>query len=178
MKKWLVLFLYCVLLFAAYYRREGILAWIETEDPTIIPIMFLLATFLALFPVLPFTLFAGMMGAKYGLMLGSLINWSGSLIASILMFIGARYFFSQWQWNKNSKTALNKLLLKIGNRTFLLVLVGRLSFVIPPPMINLYAAKSIISLGSFVLATGIGEIPIIIACTYFGDQVINHFTRS
>jgi len=172
MKKWLFLFLYALLFILAYYQKTELLAWIEEAHDHLIPLMLVISTVLALFPVIPFTLFAGVMGAKYGIFTGGVINWVGSVLASIVMFYSFRYFlFNQYQRKEWGTFFLSRLFQKIENQPFLFVLLGRLTFFLPPPLINLYAARVGMKFFIFSLATGLAEIPVIFAITYFGDQV-------
>ena len=96
MKKWWVLSFYLVILIIGFFYKDLIFAWIQKSDPSDLPLMFFLSVITAAIPFIPFTLFAGIMGAKYGVLIGTLINWTGGFLAAILYFFLARIFFRSY----------------------------------------------------------------------------------
>lgn len=94
MKK-IVLFalFYTSLLFTAFLHQELLLNWINQTNYNHLPLMFVLAITFNVIPIVPYSVFAGVMGAKYGVLLGASINWIGSIGAGILFFVFVRYFF-------------------------------------------------------------------------------------
>lgn len=96
MKKWSIFIIYLIAITIIFFNREFLIKWIEYSDPSYLPLMFLLSTFFATVPVVPFALFAGIMGLKYGVLIGLLINWLGGLTASVIYFLLARYIFADF----------------------------------------------------------------------------------
>ena len=95
MKK-IILFalLYSTLLFVAFWHQDSLLTWINQTNYSQLPLMFLLAIMFGIIPIIPYSVFAGVMGAKYGVLIGASINWVGSIGAGIFFFVFVRYFFS------------------------------------------------------------------------------------
>lgn len=175
MKKWLLILSYIAVIFIAYYYRAPLLEWIENKDSTHIPFSFLLLTFVAIFPVVPFTVAAGVMGAKYGIVIGGLINLASSTIAAILMFLFFRYGFAVEgrQWLAKWKM-VDRFTEIVEKNAFMAVLFGRLIPIVPAPAVNLYSAISRMKLSSYALASLIGKIPVMTVFAVIGDQFFEH----
>ena len=77
-----------------YYKGEFILAWIRSTDS--IMLIMLVAVAMALFPVIPYPVVGGVIGAALGPVIGGMVTWVGSTAASILMFMFIRYGYQEW----------------------------------------------------------------------------------
>jgi uncharacterized membrane protein YdjX (TVP38/TMEM64 family) len=175
MKKIALLMLYAVVILISFQYRESIIGWIEAGGDTYhLPIMFGISIFLALFPIIPFTIFAGLMGAKYGLAIGGLINWVGSVGAAIVMFSFTRHIFADRtrEYVKKYKR-VKKFTLLFEKNSFLAVMVARFIPIVPPAVVNIYSAISTMSLASYIVATAIGKIPTMMAFAFLGDQLFS-----
>lgn len=86
MRRWWIGLAYVILLIVGMTNKDYLLEWLRTSDPSWLPAMFLLSVLIASIPFLPFTLFAGIMGVKFGAMVGLLINWFGILLTSLIYF--------------------------------------------------------------------------------------------
>lgn len=176
MNKWFIIFFYVILLIIGFINRDLLMKWIQNSDRSYLFFMFLLSAMLAIFPVIPFTLFGGIMGVKFGLMLGLLINWFGGLTAAITYYLVARFIASDY-FIKKIKTYkkveyLNHL---VKNNSFIAVLLGRLIPVIPPPAVHIYSAVNGISFFTYLLATAIGIIPPMFIVSFGGNQLFTDF---
>lgn len=102
--------------------------------------MFLFSAFIATIPIIPFTLFSGLMGAKYGLVVGALVNWFGRIISSAIYFLSARYFFTDFfsVYLKRFK-GIDKFQRMIQKNAFVAIFIARTIPVIPPPVVNIYS---------------------------------------
>jgi uncharacterized membrane protein YdjX (TVP38/TMEM64 family) len=162
------------MLYLAYLNKGALLNWIQSEDATLISYMFILSAILAIFPVIPFTLFAGIMGVKYGLLVGGLINWFGSITAAILYFILTRYAFANYFRVYISKyKGLSKFTRMIEKNSFLAVFFARVVPIVPTPVINMYSAISMMAFYTFLVATMIGQIPGMFLYAFIGDQIFS-----
>lgn len=163
------------MLYFAYLNKGALLNWIRSEDAALISYMFLLSAILAIFPVIPFTLFAGIMGVKYGFLVGGSINWFGSITAAILYFILTRYAFANYFRVYISKyRGLSKFTRMIEKNSFLAVFFARVVPILPTPVINMYSAISMMSLYTFLVATIIGQIPGMFLYAFIGDQIFSN----
>lgn len=173
-KKWLILIFYLILVVAGIYYKEYILTWLQKSDSSDLPIMFLLSVLLAAIPFIPFTLFAGLMGAKYGVMIGTFINWTGGLSAAILYFFLARIFFRSFfcHYVKQVKR-IQRLHTMLEKNAFIAILLMRMIAVFPPPIVNIYTGISNIPFRTFLIATAFGLVPPMFIIAFSGQQIFS-----
>jgi uncharacterized membrane protein YdjX (TVP38/TMEM64 family) len=174
MRKWVILLCYAVILIFGLINKDLIISWIQNGETGNLPIMFILSLLLATIPIIPFTLFSGLMGAKYGVMLGSVINWFGGVSAAVIYFILSRYFLRNYFWHymKNVK-GIEKFQKTIEKNSFITILYSRMIPIIPPLVVNIYSGISNISLGIFLAATSIGKIPPVFMVAFIGEQMFS-----
>ncbi|MGO4886894.1 TVP38/TMEM64 family protein [Anaerobacillus sp. MEB173] len=175
MRKWLILvIIYLLVIYFSFQNRDVFFYWLNESNISHLPFMFVISLFLALFPVIPFTLFAGVMGAKYGMFLGGLVNWFGAATAAMIFFFMARYTFANYFRNyiMNYKS-LNKFNAMIERNAFIAVLLGRLIPIVPTPVINIYSGLSKMPFRTYMWATIIGQIPSMFIFAFSGDQVFS-----
>jgi uncharacterized membrane protein YdjX (TVP38/TMEM64 family) len=164
--------IYGVILLTVFYYREILLKWLNDSDFSQIPIMFFLSVVLSVVPIIPFSVFAGMMGAKYGIWIGSMINWFGTVGAAIIFFVLARYFFiNEFKQYVSRFKSFEKLNGIINRSSFITVLLARLIYIIPPPVINICSGLSSMSFKTYFFATAIGQIPAMIVYAFLGSQL-------
>jgi uncharacterized membrane protein YdjX (TVP38/TMEM64 family) len=167
-----IVILYGLILYFAFLFREPLLAWLEGSDFRQLPMMFLLAVLFGTIPIIPFTVFAGLMGAKYGILIGTAINWTGSVGAATIFFILARYFFiNQFQHYISRFNGIKKFDSFISQNAFVAVLFTRMIPIVPPPVVNIYSGLSSMPFKVYFLATAIGKIPGMIVYAYLGNQL-------
>jgi uncharacterized membrane protein YdjX (TVP38/TMEM64 family) len=169
----LFLFFYGIALFIAFLYREPLLAWLNEGDLTQLPLMFVLGVFFGVIPVVPFSVFAGLMGAKYGVWIGASINWVGSVGASAIFFMLARHFFVTRFQNYISRfNGIRKFHQIVSRNAFIAVLFSRMIPVVPPPVVNVYSGLSSMLFKTYISATMIGKIPGMIAYAYLGSELV------
>ena len=179
MKKWLLLFLYALIFAIGFVYRDVLLNWLSSDSLHLLPFMFLAAVFLGLFPVIPFGIFAGMMGAKFGPFWGTLINWTGSVVSAFLFFLFIRYGYQKAGRDYLTKSPRLAVFTRaFEQNAFIAVLFARLIPIIPSPVINIYAGISAIPILSFALATAIGKIPTMLVFAFLGNQLFYNAQRS
>ena len=167
-----LLIMYGLLLLIAFYYKDSILNWLQNSDYSQIPFMFFLSVVFSVFPIVPFTIFAGMMGVKYGVWIGGLINWFGNVGAAIIFFLLARYFFVRGFKQYLSRFKGYQKWNQIVNRnSFMTVMFARLIFIVPAPVINIGSGLSSIPFRTYFLATAIGEMPSMLVYAFLGNQI-------
>ncbi|KKK33612.1 SNARE associated protein [Mesobacillus campisalis] len=174
MKKAIVfVFFYGILLLIAFLYRESLLEWLNRGDMTQLPLMFLLGVFFGVVPVVPFSVFAGLMGAKYGVWIGACINWVGSVGASAIFFMLSRHFFvTRFQSYISRFNGIRKFDRIISQNAFIAVLFSRIVPIVPPPVVNIYSGLSMMPFKTYLAATMIGKIPGMVAYAYLGSQLV------
>ncbi|WP_342193208.1 hypothetical protein [Paenibacillus uliginis] len=93
-KKLGLMLLYAGIAYFIYVYGKDILAWVGESNH--VPLVTFIAVCMALFPVIPYPLVGGVIGAAYGPVFGGIITWIGSAVASILMFLFVRYGYQEW----------------------------------------------------------------------------------
>ena len=124
---------------------------------------------LALFPVIPFVLMAGINVLLYGWIGGFTLSLTGSLLGASLGFWLARTLGQAWAQPKVSKLGKWGALLR-GN-SFSVVLLSRLIPVLPSAAVNYAAGLSLMTFPSFLLASLLGKIPMIIWESWVGHDL-------
>lgn len=166
--------IYIVILYFVYTNHQLIVDWIKESDSSLLPLMLLLSTLFGVIPVIPFSVFAGMMGSKYGLIIGASINWFGTVAASIIIYLLARYGFSEYFTNYLQRfkgiTKFNEL---IKRNAFMAILFTRLIPIVPPPVVNVYSGLIKINLVTYIIATVAGKLPGMVLYAFVGDRLFS-----
>ncbi|XID93786.1 TVP38/TMEM64 family protein [Paenibacillaceae bacterium WGS1546] len=131
------------------------------------------AILLAAVPAIPFGIVAGIMGAQYGPVWGTLINVATSAIAAALQFLAVRVLFQKQGRQFVTKfKRIEHFILFLERNAFLAVITTRLLPFVPAPVINVAAAISPMSFGSFFLATVMGKFPVMVLFSILGDKLL------
>ncbi|GAB3058284.1 TVP38/TMEM64 family protein [Virgibacillus ainsalahensis] len=173
MKKGIIVgVVYGIILYIAFLFRDPLMEWLDHSDLSQLPLMFFLAVFFGVIPIIPFTVFAGVMGAKYGVWIAAAINWTGAFGAAIIIFLLARYFFvDQFQNYIKRYDKIKKFDSIFWHNAFIAILISRMIPIIPPPAVNIYSGLSTIMFKTYGVATAIGLIPGMIMYAYLGNQL-------
>lgn len=126
-------------------------------------------TLLMLFPVVPFVLIAGVNTILYGWVGGLLLSLGGSMLGASLGFWLARTLGQTWAQPKVAKLGKWGALLR-GN-SFSVVLLSRLIPILPSAAVNYAAGLSLMTFPSFLLATLLGKIPMIVWESWVGHDL-------
>ncbi|MEK8126489.1 VTT domain-containing protein [Paenibacillus filicis] len=164
--------MYVALIGAALFYKDELISWVSSGDISDIPLMLLVSILFAFVPVVPFGVIGGMMGAKYGIVIGGLLNISGSSIASLLMLLLVRTMFREQGRKYLSRfRQMEKFTVLYEKHPFLGVLTARLIPFMPAPVINVYSALSRIPVLLFMAATILGKIPVMFFFALVGETV-------
>lgn len=128
----------------------------------------------AFLPIFPFIGLATANVLVFGLVGGFFINWTSSVLASILMFYLARSTGREWAEKKLSRypkwTRINDFLQLNGFKS---ILTLRLFPIIPPVGLNLVSGISKVGSRSYVAATSVGKIPAIFLQSMIGYDLLS-----
>lgn len=176
MRKWPLLLSYLIPLSIGVLNRESIIGWIrDPESP--LYFVFIVSIIIAILPIVPFTLFGGIMGIKYGLLLGFLINWFGSLIAALAYYAFGRFLLSDILEEKLKKDPrLHSFRNTLKNNSFVAIFFTRMVPIVPPILIHVYCALNRISFLSYFGATAAGYIPPMLFLAFGGDKLFADFS--
>jgi uncharacterized membrane protein YdjX (TVP38/TMEM64 family) len=157
--------------YVIYLYGDAILTWFHKSDHAALVIT--MATVMALFPVIPYPIIGGIVGAAYGPVLGGLVTWAGSAAASIIMFLFVRYGYQDWgrrilHKHKN----IGKVTVLFEKNAFLMILFARLIPMIPSIAVNIYSALSRVSFRTYAAASLIGKVPAMLLFALVGDSLL------
>ncbi|SCW65563.1 Uncharacterized membrane protein YdjX, TVP38/TMEM64 family, SNARE-associated domain [Paenibacillus tianmuensis] len=171
-KKISLALLYTVAAYLIYKYGEEIVAWFQA--PNHMALVIVAATAMALFPVIPYPVVGGFIGAAFGPVLGTAITWTGSTAASILMFLFVRYGYQEWGERMLYRyERLSKLTVLFERNAFLTILFARLVPFIPSIIINAYSALSRVSFGAYAVASALGKIPAMLLFAFVGNTLMS-----
>ncbi|WP_078554209.1 TVP38/TMEM64 family protein [Bacillus alkalicellulosilyticus] len=160
---------------AIYMYGEQLLLWMQLYASQYIVLTAIIATLFALFPIIPYPLIGGILGATFGPVLGALLTWIGSSAASIVMFIVVRYGYQDWG-NKIIKRyeAIDKITTLFERNAFITIFFARLIPVIPSIIVNIYSALSRVSFVSYAIASSLGKVPAMILFAVVGNSFVTN----
>ncbi|WP_188454450.1 TVP38/TMEM64 family protein [Virgibacillus oceani] len=172
MKKFFTIAIYTLLVILLFINKDVFLAWIRSGDELSIIISMLFFALLVFFPVVPFVVAAGIIGASFGVILGTAIILSGVIAGTIIMFLMARYGFQDWVQRmldkfpkiKNYKTYFEQ-------NAFIGILGLRIVPIIPSPLVNILCGITKVRLETFIVASLLGKLPRTVIFTIAGIQV-------
>ncbi|PYZ98140.1 TVP38/TMEM64 family protein [Alteribacter lacisalsi] len=173
LRKITVTLFYLGVAFIIYLVHEPLLAWIGSTDRSYAPLTAIVATLMSLFPVIPYPIVGGVIGAAYGPALGGLLIWIGSSLASVIMFAIVRYGYQDWGKKILHKYKyLEKLTVLFERNAFVTITLLRMIPVIPSIIINVYAALSRVRFLSYTAASSLGKIPSMILFALIGHTIV------
>jgi uncharacterized membrane protein YdjX (TVP38/TMEM64 family) len=128
-----------------------------------------------LIPVIPYKVVIGLLGFIYGPLIGALISWTAASVASVIIFLLARYLFQQQARAFLTKFGrLEKLHERLERHPFMTILFARLMPFIPQAIVNIYPAILTIRLLPFATASAIGKIPAMLLFAFIGGSLTSN----
>ncbi|WP_081415117.1 TVP38/TMEM64 family protein [Ectobacillus panaciterrae] len=121
------------------------------------------------FPIIPFVVLAGGIGAIFGVLQGILISLTGAMIGTMLLFFLSRYGFRDLAQNKLKQyLKLQEYESYLEKNSFMAILFFRLVPIVPALVMNIVCGLSKVNWTTFFLASTIGKIPNILIITFAG----------
>lgn len=174
MNKKLLFSSYLIIAIAIFvFQNELLYLFQQTKDQSTFLTVFI-ATLFALFPIIPFPIIGGVIGAMYGTFLGGFVTWIASTSASIIMFLFIRFVFQLWGLKIIRRYKKLEMVTGMFERNaFITILVSRLIPFIPSIVINAYSAVSRVSFISYTVASSLGKIPAMLLFAVLGHSVVS-----
>ncbi len=171
MKKLVTLSIYAGLIVILFINKGLFLNWIRSGDELSIMISILLFALLVFFPAVPFIVAAGIIGASYGVINGSIIILSGVITGTIVMFLMARYGFQDWGQRMLEKyPKIIQYETYFEQNAFIGILGLRLVPIIPSPLLNVLCGITKVRILIFISASLLGKLPRTVIFTIAGLQ--------
>ncbi|WP_027093166.1 TVP38/TMEM64 family protein [Cohnella thermotolerans] len=173
-KKRIILLGYVAAIIVIVMNKDPILRWLDDESANNLLLLFGAAVLLALIPIVPYGVVAGIMGAKYGPFWGGFLNVISSTLAAALLFLSVRTVFQEQGRRLLSKyKRMDRFTELMERNAFLAVLTVRLIPFVPAAAVNIYTAISRMRFGHFFTATLLGKIPVMFVFAVIGDQLLS-----
>ncbi|MDR3600794.1 MAG: VTT domain-containing protein [Desulfosporosinus sp.] len=160
---------FVILLYPVLQHPFALHTFVTQWGPISIFLDLFIIMLLMLFPVVPFVLVAGVNTLLYGWIGGFLLSLSGSLLGASLGFWLARTLGQTWAQPKVAKLGKWGALLR-GN-SFTVVFLSRLIPILPSAAVNYAAGLSLMTFPSFLLASLVGKIPMIVWESWVGHDL-------
>ncbi|MGZ4161530.1 MAG: TVP38/TMEM64 family protein [Neobacillus sp.] len=159
-----------VLIIAIGFSQKDVLLHIIKEGGTIsVFISMLLVAICVFFPIIPFTVLAGIIGAVFGTTQGAVVSLAGAMVGTMGFFFLSRYGFRDFAREKLLRYPKVQEYEGFFNRnSFIAILTSRLIPVIPAPVVNTICGLSKVRWLTFFTASSIGKIPNILLLSYVG----------
>ncbi|MEH7415858.1 TVP38/TMEM64 family protein [Neobacillus drentensis] len=168
-KKVMIVFLLVSMIGLGIKEKSTLILMIAQGGSPAVGMSLLLLSLCVFFPIIPFPVTAGMIGAVFGTLKGSIINLTGSMIGTVLFFFLMRYGYRQWAQQKLKKyPKAQKYQNKLKDNAFMAIFIARVIPIIPAVAVNIGCSLSSVNWKVFVLASVIGKIPNILLLTYAG----------
>ncbi|MCZ8522054.1 MULTISPECIES: TVP38/TMEM64 family protein [Paenibacillus] len=161
---------YVGIAYLLYLYGSRILDWMQGADNLLLVI--LAASLMALFPVIPYPVVGGVIGAAFGPLLGGAVTWTGSTAASLLMFLFVRYGYREWgERLLHGGKGLDKLTAAFERNAFLSILFTRMIPFVPSIFVNVYCALSRVPFLTYAAASALGKVPAMLLFALAGDNL-------
>lgn len=133
---------------------------------------FLLIVILSFAPIIPMPIVFGVIGYTYELWFALLFNWGAATFGAQLMFILVRYAFPHKAKDRlHRQPTLHYFFTLVENHAFRAVLLARLIPVFPSVGVNSVSAIAHVPAVTFLIATAVGKLPLVIVYTIAGNQL-------
>ena len=145
--------------------------YIKSFGPYAAIISFLLMVFQSLLAPIPAFLITFANAMIFGWWQGAILSWTSSMVGAAICFYIARIFGRDVVLKFTSNSALNQIenyFKKYGSKT---ILICRLLPFVSFDIVSYFAGLTPMSFVSFILATGIGQLPATIIYSYVGGML-------
>ncbi|ETI66437.1 TVP38/TMEM64 family protein [Neobacillus vireti] len=168
-KKFMSISIVLLIIAIGFFQKDELIALIKQGGSLSILLSMLLMAICVFFPIIPFPILAGIIGAVFGLAQGAAISLAGAMIGTMGFFFLSRYGFRDYAQEKLKKyPKVQEYEGYLNRHSFLAILTCRLIPVIPAPVVNLICGLSNARWLTFFTASTIGKIPNILILSFAG----------
>ena len=158
-----------------FLQKDELLHLVKHGGTVSIFISMLLVAICVFFPVIPFPVLAGVIGAVFGTTQGVFISLAGAMVGTMRFFFLSRYGFRDLAEENLTKYPKVREYEDFLNRnSFVAILICRLIPIIPAPVVNIICGLSHVKWITFLIASTLGKIPNILILSYAGSIFSNN----
>jgi uncharacterized membrane protein YdjX (TVP38/TMEM64 family) len=164
-----------VIIVIGFFQKDELLYLVKQGGTISIFISMLLVAICVFFPVIPFPVLAGMIGAVFGTSQGMIVSLTGAMVGTMAFFFLSRYGFRDYAQQKLMNSPKVQQYDQLLNRnSFIAILTCRLIPIIPAPVVNIICGLSHVKWLTFFTASLIGKLPNILLLSYAGASFSNN----
>jgi uncharacterized membrane protein YdjX (TVP38/TMEM64 family) len=169
-KRILTICIFIFIIVVGFVEKGTLLNLIQEGGFLSILISMLFVAICVFFPVIPFPVLAGTIGAVFGTAQGLSISLTGSMIGTMAFFFLSRYGFRDFAQSKLKKyKKVQEYEQFLNHNSFIAILTCRLIPVIPALVVNMICGLSKVKWPIFFIASAIGKIPNVLLLSYAGS---------
>ncbi|WCK56547.1 TVP38/TMEM64 family protein [Aneurinibacillus sp. Ricciae_BoGa-3] len=174
-KKTMSILIFILIIIAGYSQKDQLLHWMRAGGSLSICISMLFVAITVFFPVVPFPVLGGIIGAIFGMWEGAAISLAGAMLGTTLLFFLVRYGFRDWAQNYVQKyPKIKEYEQYFENNSFLAILLSRVIPVIPAAVVNIICGLSNVRWWTFFWASVLGKIPNILLVNFAGSHFLQN----
>jgi uncharacterized membrane protein YdjX (TVP38/TMEM64 family) len=175
LKRILTIIIFIIIIVIGFVEKDSLLNLIQKGGSLSIVISMLFVAICVFFPIIPFPVLAGTIGAVFGTTQGLFISLTGSMIGTMGFFFLSRYGFRDFAQDKLRKyPKVQEYEQVLKRNSFIAILTCRLIPVIPAPVVNMVCGLSEVKWIIFFIASAIGKIPNVLLLSYAGASFTNN----
>ncbi|WP_026566932.1 TVP38/TMEM64 family protein [Bacillus sp. UNC41MFS5] len=157
------------------FQKDELLHLVQQGGALSILISMLLVAICVFFPVIPFPVLAGTIGAVFGTSQGLIVSLTGAMVGTMAFFFLSRYGFRDYAQQKlMNYPKVQEYDELLNKNSFVAILTCRLIPIIPAPVVNIVCGLSHVKWLTFFTASFIGKIPNILLLSYAGALFSNN----
>lgn len=147
------------------------LDWVKDEKGSLLT-DFSSTVLLAAIPGIPFGMVSGIIGAKYGVLVGGMMCLIASTLAAAFVYFLFRFLFQEQGARLLERyVSFRRMDQFLKRHAFWSILIARIIPIMPAAMINIYAGVFRLPFKTFLLSSFLGKIPIMFTFTLMGDSL-------
>ncbi|WP_144549993.1 TVP38/TMEM64 family protein [Bacillus sp. X1(2014)] len=158
-----------------FFQKDELLHLVKQGGALSILISMILVAICVFFPVIPFPVLAGTIGAVFGTSQGMIVSLTGAMAGTMAFFFLSRYGFRDYAQQKLMNfPKVQEYDEFLNKNSFVAILTCRLIPIIPAPVVNIVCGLSHVKWLTFFTASLIGKIPNILLLSYAGALFSNN----
>lgn len=158
-----------IIIGVGYTQKDVLLDTIKEGGSLAAIVSALLVAICVFFPLIPFPILAGTIGALFGTFPGLLITLAGSMAGTMGFFFLSRYGFRETaQARLRNYPKIRQYETFLNRHAFVSVFLSRIIPIIPAPVVNIICGLSRIKWLYFFFASAIGKIPNVLLLSFAG----------